>query len=272
MKHIMRGLVAALILILVTMAVATVNTRHQREEEVNNALRESVKETIVNLTTDKKYELYGDTLEERNTEFVADFCQLLLNDIEVGDAEAWDSAKAYRKDERASYIVDGTAYVYKAIADVPIGTPPTDTTYWKETYATEDKNLMVKVEVAGVDYEKGLLSLKVTETFTYPLGGVGTTSVEETAVLDTSWYNKTFTISFLYPDNSVKKTFIVSAGQNLNQIYSIMGSNYTYMRQYLDNEDKDSAGNPKSKTEEVNNRSQWPSKAEGNYTFVGWAE
>ena len=71
-------------------------------------------------------------------------------------------------------------------------------------------NLKLKVEVAGVDYDKGLLSVRVTEGFSYPLFGRGNVSVSATAVVDTD-YDKTInTVTFYDKDGrTIYKKYVV---------------------------------------------------------------
>ena len=61
-----------------------------------------------------------------------------------------------------------------------------------------DKNFSLTIDIYGVDNEKGLLSLKVTEHFTYPNGKVGSISSDATMILEQEAPKKVYTITYLY--------------------------------------------------------------------------
>lgn len=73
----------------------------------------------------------------------------------------------------------------------------------KDGNLREDKNFKLKIEIMGVDYEKGLLSLRVTENYTHPNGKVGEFKCETTAVLNKTAALDTYTVKFIDKDETV---------------------------------------------------------------------
>lgn len=130
MKHITTGVVTVILIVLFLVAAMTLTTRQQKTTEVNTALQASVKTAVTNIMTNRQY-----TIND-NEEFVADLCQMLMQDINTGAED------------------------------------------------NKDDNIKLKVEIAGVDYEKGLLSVRVTEEYSFPMRGKGTTSCGYTVVFD----------------------------------------------------------------------------------------
>lgn len=61
----------------------------------------------------------------------------------------------------------------------------------------DDKNLSIKVDIMNVDLEKGLLSLRITETYTHPNNKVGKIQYETTVVLEQSTSFEEKTIVFM---------------------------------------------------------------------------
>ena len=151
MKQAIFGIMCGFIVILVIVAVMTVEGRSTRENEADNALSAAVDEVMENLLTKKDYDI------ENNEEFVADFCEALLEQIQAGSDEDYD------------------------------------------------KNLSVKVDVAGVDYEKGLLSVHVTEQFTHPNGNIGTLECTSTAILDQRAEKERYTVTYNLPNRLYKQ-------------------------------------------------------------------
>ncbi len=151
MKQVIFGVMCSFIVVLVIVAVMTVEGRSTRENEADNALSAAVDEVMENLLTKKKYNI------ENNEEFVADFCEALLEQIQAGSDK--DS----------------------------------------------DKNLSVQVDIAGVDYEKGLLSVHVTEKFTHPNGKIGTLECTSTAILDQRAEKQRYTVTYNLPDRLYKQ-------------------------------------------------------------------
>lgn len=64
----------------------------------------------------------------------------------------------------------------------------------------------IEVKVAGVDQEKGVLSVKVTEHFKHPNGKPGTAEAERTVILESYSLDKkkTFTITYKVGDTDYK--------------------------------------------------------------------
>ena len=69
----------------------------------------------------------------------------------------------------------------------------------------KDPNLSVKVEIAAADLEKGLLSVRVTETFTYPNGSVGTVTGSSTAILERETDGREVVITYYVKDEIYKQ-------------------------------------------------------------------
>ena len=84
MKQAVFGLMAGFIIILSLVAILTVEGRSSRENELNQALSAAVEETMTNLCTTKKYTIGS------QEEFVADFCQALLERVHAGSGDATD--------------------------------------------------------------------------------------------------------------------------------------------------------------------------------------
>ena len=92
MKQVVFGLMAGFIIILSLVAILTVEGRSSRENELNQALSAAVEETMTNLCTSKKYAVGS------QEEFVADFCQALLERVHAGSGEATDDNLAIQVD------------------------------------------------------------------------------------------------------------------------------------------------------------------------------
>lgn len=146
MKQIIFGMAAGCIVILCAVAILTVEGKSSRENELKHALSAAVEETMENLCTTQKYTV------ENQEEFIADFCQSLLQRIHVGTEES------------------------------------------------RDENLAVEVNVTGVDLEKGLLSVAVTETFTYPNGNIGEIHCSSTAILEQEAERKEVVLTYYLGD------------------------------------------------------------------------
>lgn len=162
MKYIVSALMTITVVVLIAFAILTINVRQQREVEVSEALEHSVKEALCNMTQDRRNEIFGEVEEDYQKAVIANFCELLIGEIEAGTKNA------------------------------------------------SDDNLNLKVEVAGVDYDKGLLSVRVTEGFSYPLFGRGNVSVSATAVVDTDYDKTVNTVTFYDKDGrTIYKKYVV---------------------------------------------------------------
>ena len=158
MKHIATGVVIVVLIILFLTAGMTITIRQEKEAEVSESLKESIKETIENSMNMRQYDV------RNNDEFLADFCQALLDDIQMGSG------------------------------------------------SESDPNLKIKVDVAGVDYEKGFLSLKVTETFSYPLYGTGETSCNYTVIYDKTHEKEFVTTTYQFEDERIYRVYKLQEG------------------------------------------------------------
>ena len=195
-----------MVAVLIILGILTINVRQQREIEVSEALNHSVKQALINVQQDKKCEVFGNTEEDYEKSFIADFCELLINEIETGSE--------------------------------------------KES----DKKLRLKVDVAGVDYDKGLLAVKVTEDFSYPVFGKGSVSVSTTAVVDTNCDRSVKYVTFYDKDGTkVFKKFVVSEGEKFQLPSCNPWENTGY---WTDAEGK-----------EYIKDSDWPKLVDKNYTF-----
>ena len=84
MKYIVYGVTSLIIVTLVVVTIMTIEGKTSRASDVDDTLSLSVNEAITNLTESGKYSI------ENKDEFVADFCQLLLYDINQGEEEHAD--------------------------------------------------------------------------------------------------------------------------------------------------------------------------------------
>lgn len=84
MKQIMFGMFSGVFVLLCAIAILTVEGRTNRENELKHALSAAMEETMQNLCMTHKYEV------ESREEFAADFCQALLQKIQVGLEEDRD--------------------------------------------------------------------------------------------------------------------------------------------------------------------------------------
>jgi hypothetical protein len=64
---------------------------------------------------------------------------------------------------------------------------------------TKDPNLHLKVDIAGVDEVRGLLSVHVTEEFTHPNGRIGTTEASATVVFEQEEKRDLFRVDYIVP-------------------------------------------------------------------------
>lgn len=79
---------------------------------------------------------------------------------------------------------------------------------------SEDENLAITVDVMNVDLEKGLLSLRIKETFTYPNKKIGTITYNTTVVLEQNTTPEEKTIIFM-ANGRVYKQFGVLQGEKM---------------------------------------------------------
>lgn len=84
MKQVVLGMVAGVFVLLCAVAILTVEGRSNRENELKHALSAAMEETMQNLCMTNKYRV------ENREEFAADFCQALLQRIQVGSIEDRD--------------------------------------------------------------------------------------------------------------------------------------------------------------------------------------
>lgn len=151
MKQIIFGGACGALVVLILLLSVSVYGKSARETEMERALTIAMDEVMRN-----KMETGAYTVSDAD-EFVADFCQSLLQEIHVDDG------------------------------------------------AHKDKNLQVQVDIIDVDVEKGLLSVRVTENFSYPNGRVGTITRDATAVLDAKEKKPFYAISFLAHNRPYKE-------------------------------------------------------------------
>ncbi len=81
---------------------------------------------------------------------------------------------------------------------------------------TYSNNSDITIKIAKADIEKGLLGIKVVETYKNPNGTTNTYSYEKTIILETTSTQQSFIITFLNIDGSVFQQ-IVSNGSELIQ-------------------------------------------------------
>ena len=83
-----------------------------------------------------------------------------------------------------------------------------------------DSDAEIKTEIMNVDKERGLLSIRVTETFTHPNGNEGTVSEERTVILNrvTDDESETYTVRFyvVQGDQRAYKKYTVVKGDVLS--------------------------------------------------------
>lgn len=81
----------------------------------------------------------------------------------------------------------------------------------------------VTIRVLDTDYDKGIMSIQVTETYKHINGKTGNVVTKKTVILEDKEHQdinndvNMYTIQYLYPDNSVYKYMQVSEGTSLNE-------------------------------------------------------
>lgn len=70
-----------------------------------------------------------------------------------------------------------------------------------------ENNSDIEVDVAGIDYKKGLLSIKVVEHFTHPNGKDSTIDYETTVILEKAAETVYYDIEFYDNDNELLKKY-----------------------------------------------------------------
>jgi hypothetical protein len=153
MKNVATGIVTIMLIVTFIFVGMTITTRQEKEAEVSESLKEAVKSSVENVMSQGQYDINS------NDQFLADFCEVLLSNVETGS-----------EDEK-------------------------------------DENLTIQVDVAGIDYDKGLLSIKVTETYTYPMSGIGTTTCLYTVVYDEQQEKEQVVITYQLEDGTIFKTY-----------------------------------------------------------------
>jgi hypothetical protein len=76
-----------------------------------------------------------------------------------------------------------------------------------------DENLKIQVDITGIDVEKGLLSVQVTEWFTYPNGSIGSITRNATALLEQQTQAAQHKITYLV-DGVVYREFGITAQED----------------------------------------------------------
>ena len=148
-------------LIICTAILFSTADRRSRTTEAENGLRNSIENTVENLSESKK-----DYTVANADEYIADFIEQLLLEL--------------------------------------------------------DSNSEVRVEILEADYEKNLLSVAVTETFTYINGKTGTVTCEKTIIMDEAvqdeplLYTFTFYLTDETGEKSIFKEYQAQAGINLD--------------------------------------------------------
>lgn len=130
MKHLLYGIIGLMFSVITIMSVVTLSQASEREQELQSALPDAVKQAVTLSEEDGNYKI------QNNDELIALMTKQLSDQINVGEDDNYD------------------------------------------------KNLTLTVEVLGVDEEKGLLSVKATETYTKLNGKIGNVSAESTVVVD----------------------------------------------------------------------------------------
>jgi hypothetical protein len=72
-----------------------------------------------------------------------------------------------------------------------------------ERLRIKDRNLSLQVDIAGVDSEKGLLSVHVAETYTHPNGRKGLAETEATILLEQEEKKPLHRVDFCIPEELV---------------------------------------------------------------------
>lgn len=162
MKQIMYGIILGIITILSIFLVVSIEGQTTRKNEIENALPNAVERSL-----EATYQTGAYTITD-NEEFIADFTQNLLNDVNTGDTNKNGVLDANEK---------------------------------------FDDTLKIKVDVKGVDYKKGLLSIKVTETYTSLNGKEKKAEYITTAILDKPEEKEIYTLKFTRPDGTLYKEF-----------------------------------------------------------------
>lgn len=184
MKHIIYGVICGIITILCIFLVVSFEGQTTRRNEVENALTSAVEEALNDTYKNDNY-----TIQD-NKEFIADFTQTLMNNINVGDEN--NDGKLEGEDKF-------------------------------------DDKLKIKVDVLGIDYQKGLLSIRVTETYSALSGKEKEAKYETTAVLDKPRDNDVFTISFVKEDGSTfKEQRITKEDAQTQKIEEVKPEKYQY--------------------------------------------
>lgn len=82
------------------------------------------------------------------------------------------------------------------------------TAYLMEQMDTEDGRAKLSVDIAGVDAEKGLLSMRVTKEFSYPNGQTGTVEDEATIILEREISKQIYSVVFMLPEEMADELLI----------------------------------------------------------------
>lgn len=77
-----------------------------------------------------------------------------------------------------------------------------------EQLNAKDKNLQLEVDVAAADAQKGLLSLHVTEAFTYPNGKTGKVEDEATIILEQEVPKPYHRLTYRLPKNITEELLV----------------------------------------------------------------
>ncbi len=209
MKHIFLGILLGLITILSISCILTIHTRSIREEELDQALQSAMWEVMDNLSENQKYSLIEGASYNGDSLLLADFCQHIIEEIELGNEEDYD------------------------------------------------EDLDLTISVTGVDTTRGLLSLRVTETFSYPILGHGKVSCDKTLLLDSDYYNKSFRVTYLDADGAtIYKEYQIFALENfVRPSHNPWGDSSGYWA--------DTDGNKMG-----TDSNPWPDIIDQDYTFV----
>ena len=184
MKHLFYGLTLGIISILCILLVVSLEGQTTRRNEIENSLKTAVNEAISDTYENGSY-----TIDD-NEEFIADFTQTLINNINVGDT---NEDGVLSEDEKY------------------------------------DKKFKLKVDVLGIDSDKGLLSIRVTEKYSALSGKVKEAKYETTAVFDKPNEKEVYSAVFVLGSGEVFSEQMATQDNDITQqISEVTPPKYEY--------------------------------------------
>lgn len=210
----MYSFVLIIIFAIFTMCVLTVESRTNRENNAQSALKKATNDAIESVLENQNY------VVRSNEEFVATLTEMICDSL-ISHNDAAECHVCGYKGTKSEFETQTTkqetefTMEYSTLKCPSCGN--TDTDKMDIDLTTDDKNLKLTIEIIDADYIKGLLSLNIVEEYTNPIGAIGTCEYATTVVFDAAKIYDTYAIKYCDYSGVLIDSYIVRAGDAFPQ-------------------------------------------------------